>query len=136
MTLADRIVVLNDTRVEQIGAPMELYNKPANIFVAGFIGSPKMNFIDAELLGRPDAVTIGIRPEHITLGHENGDIEGRISHIEHLGGETNVYLDCGDIGHISVRLFGEYEFEIDSTVAAKFNKDRAFKFDAAGNAVY
>ncbi len=132
MTLGDRIVVLNDTRVEQIGAPMELYNNPANIFVAGFIGSPKMNFIDAKLLGRDDATTIGIRPEHISLGGEGGDIEGTVSHIERLGGETNLYLECGDMGLISVRLFGAYDFNIDDKLSGKFEDGRAFKFDEAG----
>ncbi len=135
MTLGDRIVVLNDTRVEQIGAPMELYNNPANMFVAGFIGSPKMNFIDAKLLGRDDAETIGIRPEHILLGGEGGDIEGTVSHIERLGGETNLYLECGDMGLISVRLFGAYDFNIDEKLSGKFEDGRTFKFDKAGNTI-
>ena len=135
MTLADRIVVLNDTRVEQIGAPMELYNNPANKFVACFIGSPKMNFIDANLLGRDDATTIGIRPEHISLNEKNGDIEGTVSHIERLGGETNLYLECGDMGTISVRLFGEHEFEIGEKLSGNFAEGRAFKFDEAGNTI-
>ncbi len=132
MTLADRIVVLNDKRVEQIGAPMELYNNPANIFVAGFIGSPKMNFIDAKLLGRDDATTIGIRPEHISLNAKDGDIEGTVSHIERLGGETNLYLECGDVGTISVRLFGEHDFDIGEKLSGKFADGRAFKFDQSG----
>ena len=84
MTLADRIVVLNETRVEQIGAPMELYNNPANKFVAGFIGSPKMNFIEAERLGIAEAHTIGIRPEHIQINRDKGDWKARIIHVEHL----------------------------------------------------
>lgn len=132
MTLADRIVVLNETRVEQIGSPMELYNHPVNKFVAGFIGSPKMNFIDAKTLGRTDAATIGIRPEHVTLGHKSGDIEGSVSHVEHLGGETNLYLDCGEAGLISLRLFGEHDFTIDEKHAARFEPGREFRFDNAG----
>src|ERR687892_1864015 len=90
MTLADRIVVLNAGRVEQIGRPMELYNDPANTFVAGFIGSPQMNFLEAQALGAPGK-TLGIRPEHLELSREAGAIPGTISHVEHLGGETNVY---------------------------------------------
>jgi multiple sugar transport system ATP-binding protein len=62
MTLADKIVVLNAGAIEQVGSPMELYNKPANVFVAGFIGSPQMNFIPAEKLGQTGAKTIGVRP--------------------------------------------------------------------------
>jgi multiple sugar transport system ATP-binding protein len=135
MTLADRIVVLNETRVEQIGAPMELYNNPANIFVAGFIGSPRMNFIKAELLGRAGATTIGIRPEHILLGDDGGEFEGTVSHIEHLGGETNLYLECSDIGLISVRLFGEHEFEIGTTHTVQFEDGREFRFDENGNTI-
>ena len=76
MTLADKIVILHDGRIEQIGSPMELYNNPTNKFVAGFIGSPQMNFIDASKLGKTAAKTIGIRPEHISLNKKKGDIKG------------------------------------------------------------
>ena len=75
MTLADRIVVMNAGRIEQIGSPMELYNKPANMFVAGFIGSPQMNFIAAAKLGIGGAKTIGVRPEHIAVSAEIGRLE-------------------------------------------------------------
>ncbi|EKF42495.1 ABC transporter [Nitratireductor indicus C115] len=135
MTLADRIVVLNGGRIEQIGTPMELYNNPANLFVAGFIGSPQMNFIDAGDLGREDARTIGIRPEHIAVGSEKGDIAGRVSHVEHLGADTNVYLDCGEAGLICVRLFGEHQFEIDSMLNARFDPSRIYRFDGEGKAI-
>lgn len=135
MTLADRIVVLNAGRIEQVGTPMELYNDPANLFVAGFIGSPQMNFIEAARLGRDDAKTIGIRPEHISIVAEGGDIEGRVSHIEHLGADTNVYLDCGKSGLVCARLFGEQNFEIDSTQQAKFDENRVFRFDDEGKAI-
>ena len=84
MTLADRIVVLRAGKVEQVGAPMELYNDPANTFVAGFIGSPQMNFLKAGALGmRSD--TMGVRPEHIAISREAGQIEGTVSHVEKLG---------------------------------------------------
>ena len=78
MTLADKIVVLNAGRIEQIGAPMELYNKPANVFVAGFIGSPQMNFIDAAALGRNGCDHVGVRPEHIRLDTQKGDLKGTV----------------------------------------------------------
>ena len=68
MTLADKIVVLRDGRVEQVGSPMELYNNPANQFVAGFLGAPSMNFLPADKLGGSAGEQIGIRPEHIRIG--------------------------------------------------------------------
>lgn len=135
MTLADRIVVLNDGHVEQIGSPMELYNKPANIFVAGFIGSPQMNFIDAEKLGRSKAKTIGIRPEHISVGGKKGNVAGIVSHVEQMGADTNLYLDCDKIGMIAVRLFGQHSFEIGSKLKARFEPDRVYSFDDAGNTI-
>lgn len=133
MTLADRIVVLNEGRIEQIGTPMELYNNPANQFVAGFIGSPQMNFIDAKVLGDEKVATIGVRPEHITVDAKKGDLKGVVSHVEHLGGDTNVYLDCSDAGLIAIRLFGEHHFEIDAPLFAKFDENRIYRFSANGD---
>ena len=135
MTLADRIVVLNGGHVEQVGSPMELYNHPANKFVAGFIGSPQMNFIAAEQVGEKDAVTVGIRPEHISLGSKKGDLSGTVSHVERLGGDTNVYLDCGSAGLISVRMFGEHDFAVDSKLSATFDPSRIYRFDAQDNTI-
>ncbi|MCR4266187.1 ATP-binding cassette domain-containing protein [Nitratireductor sp. ZSWI3] len=135
MTLADRIVVLNAGRIEQVGTPMELYNDPANLFVAGFIGSPQMNFIEASQLGRQDAKTIGVRPEHISVDGTEGDIKGRVSHIEHLGADTNVYLDCGEAGLVCARLFGEHRFGIDSTLHARFDARRLYRFDDQGKVI-
>ncbi|MGR3290747.1 MAG: ABC transporter ATP-binding protein [Paracoccaceae bacterium] len=128
MTLADKIVVLQDGRVEQIGAPMELYNDPDNKFVAGFIGSPAMNFLDASLLDDPgDAKTIGIRPEAITLGN-SGKIKGVVSHLEHLGAETNVYVRIGDT-LITVRAPGQQDFDIDKEIFLSFDAAAIFRFD-------
>jgi multiple sugar transport system ATP-binding protein len=130
MTLADRIVILHDGRIEQIGSPMELYEKPVNKFVAGFIGSPQMNFIDASALGRNDAITVGVRPEHIRLHSQEGDVRGAVTHIEHLGAETNVYLNCNGAGLLTVRLFGHHRFEIGSQIFAQFEREKLFRFDA------
>jgi multiple sugar transport system ATP-binding protein len=130
MTLADKIVILHDGQIEQIGSPMELYNHPTNKFVAGFIGSPQMNFIDAAVLGRSDAAVVGVRPEHIRLHTGEGDIEGAVSHIEHLGADTNVYLDCEKAGLLTVRLFGHHDFAIGARTYAQFERDRVFRFDA------
>ncbi len=132
MTLGDRIVVLNGKRVEQIGAPMELYNNPANTFVAGFIGSPKMNLIEAKQLGISDAHTIGIRPEHIEINRDNGSWKGKIAHVEHLGSDTNIYLDTEIAGTISVRLFGEHDYQTDETVYAIPAADKTLQFDSDG----
>ena len=131
MTLADRIVVLRAGKVEQVGAPMELYNDPANTFVAGFIGSPQMNFLKAGALGmRSD--TMGVRPEHIAISRESGQIEGTVSHVEKLGGETLVYVNTAAQGLLTVRLFGEHDYAVEEAAFLTPDQERAFHFDAAG----
>jgi multiple sugar transport system ATP-binding protein len=133
MTLADRIVVLNKGRIEQIGSPMELYNAPANLFVAGFIGSPMMNFIDAPKLGDSGAATIGIRPEHITVGTAPGIWAGRVIHAEHLGADTMLYLDVENAGLITVRLFGEHRHAAGDLLGVTPAPERIYRFDSNGN---
>ena len=135
MTLADRIVVMNAGRIEQIGTPMELYNRPANMFVAGFIGSPQMNFIDAERLGVSGAKTIGVRPEHIEVSADAGDWKGVAVHVEHLGPDTNIYLDTEKAGTLTVRLFGEVHFEAGTTLYASAQPRHLFRFDADGRVI-
>jgi len=135
MTLADKIVVLSAGQVEQIGSPMALYNHPANLFVAGFIGSPQMNFIDAERLGETGYKTLGIRPEHMALSREAGDWQGKVVHVEHLGADTIVYLESDKVGLLTVRLFGEHEYAPDDVVFASPNKGAEHRFDAEGNAI-
>ena len=88
MTMADRIAVFNAGIIEQVGTPLELYKNPVNKFVAGFIGSPKMNFIDAPQNENANVSCIGIRPEHITLSTEQGTWVGTVGVIEHLGSES------------------------------------------------
>ena len=102
--------------IEQVGAPMELYNDPANEFVAGFIGSPKMNFIDAAKLGEGQAKTIGVRPEHLTVDANSGAWKGTVVHAEHLGADTNLYIDSEKAGLITVRIFGVYNAEPGATL--------------------
>ena len=131
MTLADRIVVLDGGRVAQAGRPMDLYNDPGSVFVAGFIGSPRMNFLEGGALGL-DAATLGIRPEHLAIDRDRGAIAGTVSHVEHLGGETNVHVAAGDHGLLTVRLFGEHDFGVDEPVRLTPDPDRAFMFDAQG----
>ena len=131
MTLADRIVVLRAGIVEQVGAPMELYNDPANTFVAGFIGSPQMNFLKAGALGmRSD--TMGVRPEHIAISRDAGQIEGTVSHVEKLGGETLVYVNTAAQGMLTVRLFGEHDYPVDQAAFLTPDQGRAFHFNADG----
>ena len=132
MTLADRIVVLNAGKVAQVGRPMELYNDPDNTFVAGFIGSPQMNFLKAGALGL-GAETLGIRPEHLAINRAGGEIPGTISHVEHLGGETNVYIHTEVHGLLTVRLFGEHEFTVAEEVFLTPDPARRFLFDAKGD---
>jgi multiple sugar transport system ATP-binding protein len=134
MTLADRIVVLNAGRVEQVGAPMELYNNPDNLFVAGFIGSPKMNFLKAKPLGAVGDI-LGIRPEHLNIDRSSGDIQCTISHVEHLGGETLVYVHTDDHGLLTVRLFGEHEYNVDEAVFVTPDASRSFHFDDDGSRI-
>ena len=133
MTLADRIVVLHGGVIQQVGTPMELYNNPANLFVAGFIGSPKMNFIKGSALSKPASHTIGVRPEHIALANGAGDLTGTVSHVEHLGADTNIYVDHPEAGQIVVRVFGEQPVKADSTIGLSLDWDRALEFDAEGS---
>jgi multiple sugar transport system ATP-binding protein len=134
MTLADKIVVMQGGRVEQVGSPMDLYNDPDNVFVAGFIGSPAMNFISGQLMGLPDEIeTIGLRPGSISISSD-GPISGTVSHLEHLGADTNVYVHIdGEL--VTVRLFGQQDYAIGSTVHLKFDADAVFRFDKNGQRV-
>jgi multiple sugar transport system ATP-binding protein len=132
MTLADKIVVLNAGKIEQIGAPMELYNSPANEFVAGFIGSPKMNFVDAGRLGEGQARSIGVRPEHLQLDRSSGTWKGTVVHAEHLGADTNVYIDTEKAGLLTARIFGVYDAEPGAVIYATPEPGKTFRFGADG----
>ena len=112
MTLADRIVVLDAGRIAQVGTPRELYEAPANLFVAQFIGSPKMNVFPAEAapgLEAPDAAAhLGVRPEHLSVGPAEGaPLPGRVDVLEYLGADTYVIADCGAAGRVTARVSGE-----------------------------
>ncbi len=135
MTLADKIVVLNAGRIEQVGAPMELYNNPANAFVAGFIGSPKMNFIDGARLGETRAKTVGVRPEHLKVDAASGSWSGTVVHVEHLGADTNLYLETQQAGLLTVRIFGEHRALPGQVLYATPDPGRTFRFDADGRRI-
>ena len=127
MTLADKIVVLRDGIVEQIGSPMELYNNPANKFVAGFLGSPSMNFLPASLLEEGDSRTIGLRPEDLYLS-EDGPLSADVGHVEHLGGDTNVIVKIANIDG-TVRLFGQHEIKPGQQLKLGFDPAKLHYFD-------
>ncbi len=130
MTLADRIVVLNAGRVEQVGSPVELYENPQSLFVAGFIGSPQMNLLTGTLAEASGATTIGIRPEDITLG--KGVHQGRVAHVEYLGADTFAYLDIGEASPITVRLEGRQSIAAGEAVQFGFDPQRLHRFGADG----
>jgi len=106
MTLADRICVLRDGLVEQVGTPLELYERPQSVFVAGFIGSPKMNFLNGKFADNYRATTIGVRAEHLELGAPDKGWPGKVIHTENLGADSYVYLDVGTEEPIVVRQTG------------------------------
>ena len=152
MTMADKIVVLRNGVIEQAGAPLELYNNPRNLFVAGFIGSPKMNFLSAAAddaglkvaggtvaLDRntTGAITLGVRPEHITIGEGSGVAlaQVRVELVENLGGQTVVYATTTDGQPVTIVLEGQRAVELGSTVTAHIDPRLVHLFDAEGGAI-
>jgi len=111
MTLADKIVVLNHGLVEQVDTPSELYDKPQTEFVAGFIGSPKMNFLRGGIETEKEADVYGIRPEHINLSSSEGKIKATLRRLEYLGADTLLYFETEDYQKIVVRKEGIKSFE-------------------------
>ncbi len=143
MTLADRIVVFRAGKVEQIGTPLELYRKPANRFVAGFIGSPAMNFMTAtsdghtvsvgqspvcQTSGTAGAVTLGVRPEHLSIDPQ-GAFAGIVQVFEHLGGESFVHLLLNDGQTLVAKLDGEHQFTPGQTCQLGIHPEKCHVFD-------
>jgi ABC-type sugar transport system ATPase subunit len=128
MTMADKIVVLNGGQIEQVGSPMTLYNNPASPFVAGFIGSPRMNLFEGEIAAREGCRTYGIRPEHIALSASEGKWQGRVRHIERLGADTVVYLDVPELQTLMVRTDGDRPVAIGDTQFASPINGKEHKF--------
>jgi multiple sugar transport system ATP-binding protein len=133
MTLADRICVLRDGMVEQIGTPRELYESPNSQFVAGFIGSPKMNFLDGRFSEPHGAHVIGIRAEHLTIQAE-GLWPGSVVHSEMLGSDSYVYVDIGGAEPIVVRQDGRATFRPGETVRVTADDHELHRFDRGGRA--
>src|SRR3981189_602478 len=132
MTMADKIVVLNAGRIEQYGSPLELYERPANLFVAGFIGSPKMNFVSGAAAGEPGIATLGVRPEHLKIGKEGEGWPGAVSVAEHLGSDTFLYVDAGKLGMLTVRAIGEFNLKAGDRVWLSPDPARLHRFDKDG----
>lgn len=159
MTLADRIVVLRGGRIEQAGKPLELYNTPKNLFVAGFIGSPQMNLIPADVVAgdtgpvlvtgktivmlpasapvRPgDKVTYGFRPEHVALAPKgDGDVMATVDFAEQLGGETYLYCSADGIDQITVRQTGQLPMIKGQQVSLRLDRSLMHLFDAKGTII-
>jgi multiple sugar transport system ATP-binding protein len=135
MTLANKIVVLNGGNVEQVGSPMELYRNPKNVFVAGFIGSPRMNLINGALADAKGAKTIGVRPEHITVSKSAGDWKGTVGVAEHLGSDTFLHVHADGIGPVTVRADGEIGLAHGETVYLTPDPAKLHRFDADGRAL-
>ncbi|MEO0633028.1 MAG: sn-glycerol-3-phosphate ABC transporter ATP-binding protein UgpC [Pseudomonadota bacterium] len=140
MTLADRIVVLKDGQIMQVGTPRELYERPDNAFVAQFIGSPKMNMMPFAPLaerfaseGGAGAAQLGIRPEHIAVvGEGDGDCDGLVQVSEYLGADYFHYVDCGELGLVTVRTPGSAT-EVDGRrVGLTFDRTRLHFFGDSG----
>jgi multiple sugar transport system ATP-binding protein len=156
MTMADRIVVLRDGLIEQSGSPLDLYNRPANRFVAGFIGSPKMNFLDARVVARSetgltvtlaggeslsvpaapgkamegDSVTVGVRPEHAVLAASGLPLQ--VSLIEQLGGNTVLYGNLSAQQAVVVQVVGQSAIHRGDTVHVQLPPAACHVFDAKG----
>jgi lactose/L-arabinose transport system ATP-binding protein len=161
MTLADTIVVLRDGIIEQVGRPLDLYDDPANQFVAGFIGSPKMNFLEAEVVdstptgvtielinhGRTrlvlpvsggtmgEKVTLGVRAEHFgEPGAGNCDITLQVDVAEHLGSTSYVYANAGGEALVIEREESRHQNDLDRMVVS-ISADKAYLFDSQGHRI-
>jgi ABC-type sugar transport system ATPase subunit len=149
MTMADKIVVLNAGRIEQVGSPMDLYHRPATEFVAGFIGAPAMNFLPAAsddgrlvtagiplgVAAKTGVVKLGIRPEHVVLLSQGGDLTATVTLRETLGGDAYLYLRLADGQTMTVRADGDTPLDHGATVGLTLPPHRLHQFAADGRAL-
>ena len=133
MTMADKIVVLNAGVIEQVGSPLDLYDHPRNLFVAEFIGSPKMNILTGAYASAHDATSIGIRPEHLAISTEAGTWNGTVGISEHLGSDTFVRVDVEGVAEpLTVRAPGKVQLAMGAPVFLTPEPENLHRFDAAG----
>ena len=136
MTLADRICVLNDGVVEQVGTPTELYDNPNSLFVAGFIGSPKMNFLTGKFAKEHNCATLGVRSEHLELVKGGkGAWSGEIVHAEDLGSDHYLFVDIGSDEPVIVRQSGKHSGSLGRKVSVRPVKGHIHRFGADGRPV-
>tara|TARA_B100000161_G_scaffold37534_1_gene22390 strand:- start:322 stop:858 length:537 start_codon:yes stop_codon:yes gene_type:complete len=144
MTLADRLAVINNGIIEQLGTPIEIYNNPESLFVAGFIGSPQMNFLDANLNNKTlsaenfeiknidsdynGEVTLGIRPEHL-IESENGLINLKVELVEQLGSDNLVYGQIKNIKDFCYRSPGNQTIKRGDTLSLNIEENKYYIFD-------
>ncbi len=137
MTLGSRVAVMRDGFLQQVAPPMELYRRPANRFVAGFVGSPGMNFLPGDMLPNPARrghTTLGVRPHDLTLVQRgSGDLDAWVDVVESRGSELLVYLRLGAAGdgaELRVVTPPEPAIEAGEVVGVRFDKERLHWFDA------
>ena len=149
MTLADRIVVLNAGKIQQIGTPLELYEAPANRFVAQFIGSPTMNMLElpggdgglelengGRIAGIDGAHHLGIRPEHLqVVPAGQGDVTVEAQVIERLGSDTNIYAETDRIGPLLVRAHGNVDLRPGDRCGLILDRERLHLFNRDGQRI-
>jgi multiple sugar transport system ATP-binding protein len=132
MTLADRICVLRDGLVMQVGSPTELYEKPNSIFVAGFIGSPKMNFLNGDIARAYGCETLGIRSEHIVVDNDGPTWKGEVVHAENLGSDNYLFVDIGSDEPVLVRQEGKTAIPWGAHIGIRPIEENLHRFDAKG----
>lgn len=136
MTLADRICVLRDGLVEQVGTPLELYEKPNSLFVAGFIGSPKMNFLTNDFALQYNCTTLGIRSEHIDIDLTSPVWKGTVVHTENLGSDNYLFVDIGSEEPVIVRREGKENMELGTQIGLRPQPQNLHRFDPNGKPIY
>ena len=132
MTMADRIAVFNGGIIEQVGTPLELYQHPVNKFVAGFIGSPKMNFIDVPNGDTNGASSLGVRPEHFIISQDTGTWSGKVGVIEHLGSESFLHVTLTNGSTVTVKADGDCSLQYGDSVFLTAQENKVHKFDKNG----
>ena len=135
MTLADRIAVLRDGKLEQVGTPAELYDNPNSIFVAGFIGSPKMNFLTGKFAADHGCTTLGIRSEHIDVVEGAGLWNGEVVHAEDLGSDNYLFVEVGSDEPLIVRQEGKLKIALGAKVGLTPKAGQVHRFDANGKPI-